>query len=44
MVKRNLDPLTLAYGMYLPYDLLVDLRIKGGKLYIDNTEAKGAIK
>lgn len=44
MVKKNLDPLSLAYGKFLPYDVFVDLRLKGGKLYIDNAEAKGAIK
>ena len=43
-VARDLDPFARAYGKYMPYDMFVEMTIKGGKLYIENREVARGIK
>jgi hypothetical protein len=43
-VFKNLDPLGNAHGQNMPFDVFVDISILRGKIYIDNSEVKGATK
>ncbi len=42
-IARDLDPFSRALGRFLPYDLFVELTIRGGKIYVDSKEVKNAV-